>query len=393
MKEQAHFFDICIVCALYEEAKAVLDEIAVRCGVSFVQAFSRTDRRYEYRCTAIYNTKGELLTVLVMWLTDSGPQGTSLDLGPVLQEFHPRLAAMTGICAGWKEKVNLGDLVVAEYAYQYEEGKIVVGPDGQPKTLPEMKTYGATARVIQYVKGFEAWKKPVAEVKRGRFERELTDSEHPQCYIATMASGMAVRGDNPFPWLTENRNRKTIALDMEAAAFYFTLRSFPDIRALVVKGVCDFADTTKDDTYHNYAAHASAIYLLSFIQEYVTEETMPTSRAQQRSPSCLLSNDKGDVRLKWAKRLVTLEDPCTVPVIISRLKVEPEPYIRYWLAYALGQISCELALDSQGWNMLLRALQDAKEREVDSFARKGIDDALRLIQNCGQYTTAERGRR
>src|SRR2546429_3743963 len=30
-----------------------------------------------------------------------------------------------------------------------------------------------------------------------------------------------------------------------------------------------------NDAYHRYAAHASAIYLLYFIQEYVTEETMP----------------------------------------------------------------------------------------------------------------------
>lgn len=30
MKEQTHFFDICIICALYEEAQAVLEEIAAR---------------------------------------------------------------------------------------------------------------------------------------------------------------------------------------------------------------------------------------------------------------------------------------------------------------------------------------------------------------------------
>ena len=86
---------------------------------------------------------------------------------------------------------------------------------------------------------------------------------------------MAVRQDNPFPWLREKYNRDTIALDMEAATFYRTLRAVSHIHGLVVKGVCDHADMNKKDTYHDYAAQASAVYLLSFIQEYVTEQTMP----------------------------------------------------------------------------------------------------------------------
>ncbi len=86
---------------------------------------------------------------------------------------------------------------------------------------------------------------------------------------------MAVRQDNPFPWPREKYNRDTIALDMEAASFYRTLRAVSHIHGLVVKGVCDYADMTKNDAYHDYAARASAVYLLYFIQEYVTEQTMP----------------------------------------------------------------------------------------------------------------------
>src|SRR5258706_3832774 len=274
MTSESPSFDICIVCALYEEARAVLDEIAARCTVSFTRAFSRIDG-YEYRYTTIQNNKGEPLTVLVTWLADSGPIRTSLDLKPLLSEFRPRFAAMTGICAGYREKVRLGDLVVAQYAYHYEEGKILIGSDGQPKHVPETKTYGTTEQILHYVRGFEAWEEPVTELKRSKRNRQvLKASERPKCYIAPMASGMVVRSDNPFPWLVEYQNRKTIALDMEAAAFYLTLHGFPGIYALVVKGVCDYADMTKNDTYHNYAARASAIYLLYFIQEYVTEETM-----------------------------------------------------------------------------------------------------------------------
>jgi tetratricopeptide (TPR) repeat protein len=116
---------------------------------------------------------------------------------------------------------------------------------------------------------FEAWKAPVAELKK----RVLNIDELPQCVVTLMASGMTVRSDDPFDML-QQQHRKTWALDMEAASFYFTLRARPDVDGLVVKGVCDYADLSKDDVYHGFAAHASAIYLFTFIQEYVTRDML-----------------------------------------------------------------------------------------------------------------------
>ncbi|HLG60455.1 MAG TPA: TIR domain-containing protein [Ktedonosporobacter sp.] len=269
MEKQPRLFDVCIVCALYEEASALIDEFQLHYAVSFTQAFSRLDQ-YEYRWSTIQNNCGEPLTVLVSWLPESGPVRTGLDLRPFLEEFRPRFAAMTGFCAGYQEKVHLGDLVIAEYAYHYEEGKIVSGSDGQ-QHQPELKTAHPTARVLQYVKGFDGWRKPVDALKC----RLLNDFAQSERHIAPMASGMAVRADNLFPWLTEYRNRKTLGLDMEAATFYLALRSLPQSHALVVKGVCDYADGQKNDNYHDYAARASAVYMLHFIQEYVTQQTMP----------------------------------------------------------------------------------------------------------------------
>ncbi len=274
MEKRIRSFDICIICALYEEAEAVLNEFSTRCNVSFSKKFSGMDH-YAYQHTTIWNKRGEPLTILVTWLSDSGPTQTGLDLKPFLHEFHPRFVAMTGICAGYKRKVKLGDLVVAQYAYSYEEGKITKETEGSSLHQLEMKTADPTSQVIQYAKGFENWKEPVREMKRKKLNRQLKANEEPRCIVAPMASGMAVRGDDPFPWLREKYNRNTVALDMEAATFYRAFRAVPHIHALVVKGVCDYADMDKNDAYHDYAARASAVYLLTFIQEYVTEQTMP----------------------------------------------------------------------------------------------------------------------
>jgi nucleoside phosphorylase len=267
-------FDVCIICALAEEANAVIEEFSTRCMVSFTKAFSPVNQ-HEYRHTTIQNNSGEPLTIFVTWLADMGPMRMALDLKPLLQEFRPRFAAMTGICAGDKRKVKLGDLVVVNYAYHHEEGKMTRGSNGQTIHFPETRTAGATIQVIQYARGFDSWREPVREMKRKQLKRPWKPTDEPKCSVEVMTSGMAVRADNPFPQLVERHNRKTVGIEMEAAAFYFALSDFPLIHPLVIKGVSDYGDGSKNDRYRDYAARASAIYLLYFIREYVTEQTMP----------------------------------------------------------------------------------------------------------------------
>ena len=349
MTKNNRFFDVCIMCALAEEAKAVLEVISRRCGVSFEQGYSTSDN-YEYRYTMIQNNKGESLLIHVSWPPDNGPLETSLHFKPVLKESHPRFVAMTGICAGDKRKVKLGDLVIVDRAFIYDNGKIVIGEDGQREPLHDVKTYNADPSVLQAVRLFDSWKPVVTKLKRPssmrqqrewllsklleeatpqlqkidlkelekhvpdwrkivqelqggpgsyltkewtlknpssihqlRYGKEVfpfKDPPQPESHIAPMASGSAVRSDNPFKDV-QIPVRGTVAIDMEGAAFYRTVEEFSNIRSLLVKGVCDYADKNKDDTYHRYASLVSATYILCFIQEYVTEERMPGSREYQ----------------------------------------------------------------------------------------------------------------
>ncbi len=274
MEEDPQSFDICIVCALYEEASAVIDEFSTRCGVTFTRAF-RSLNRLEYRHATIRNRSGEPLTVFVTWLSDMGPIRTALDLGPLWHEIRPRFVAMTGVCAGDRRKVRRGDLIVVADAYHPDEGKITSEASHPPIHQPATRTAGMTTQVLQYVRGFDSWKAPVRELKRQHLTRAWKATDEPRCHIEVMASSMAVRADNPFPQWTAQYHRKTVGVDMEAATFYTALRDFPLLHGLVVKGVSDYGDPTKNDRARDFARRASAVYLLHFIQDYVTEETMP----------------------------------------------------------------------------------------------------------------------
>jgi nucleoside phosphorylase len=306
MKEQPLSFDICILCALYEEASAVMDEFSTRCGVTFTKAF-RSLNQLEYRHTTIQNRCGEDLTIFVTWLSDMGPVRTALDIKPLLHEISPRFVAMTGLCAGDRNKVRLGDLIVATSAYHPEEGKITIGADGQPVHLSEPRTAGATMQVVQYIRGFDEWRGPVRDLKRQSLKRAWRATDEPACHVEVMASSMAVRADNPFPELTKH-HRKTVGIDMEAATFYAALRDFPLMHGLVVKGVSDYGDSTKTDRYRNYSRYASAVYLLHFIQEYVTEETMPRrdvrSHEDRAGPLLFHSSLFSDVKSRYQSWLL-----------------------------------------------------------------------------------------
>jgi nucleoside phosphorylase len=268
----ATHFDICLFCALAEEAQICIREIERLCNVTFQTGVSA--RSGAYRHAIIQNKKGEPLAVRVSWQLKAGPVEAGLHIGPVLEECTPHFAAMTGICAGDKRKVKLGDLVVASSAFAYDTGKVVIGKDGKPQLLHELDTWNASPDVLQFALMFQEWQAAVAGIVRSA----ASETQLPKLHIAPVASGHTVRGDNPFEEICLFV-RTTAAIDMEAVTFYRTVAGFPNVRSLFVNGVSDFADGEKNDSYHDYASAASAAYMARFIQEFATSDRFPLGRS------------------------------------------------------------------------------------------------------------------
>ncbi len=273
MEQSPQSFDICIVCALPEEARAFLEVAQQQCESTIEE---RMSPRYQssYRFATIKNDKGEPLNLHVSWLPRYGPQEMTLHLSRVLEECQPRIVIMTGICAGDSQHVQLGDLIVAERTFTYDNGKFTLDEHGRIVHLHDTMTYQLDTNILQFLGLFDDWKPLVARLKRPPSSPERHKRRAIACHIKAMASGSAVRADNPFEDVRAPV-RGTVAIDMEGAAFGLVMSRHPLIRWLVVKGICDYADMTKSEAYHNYAAHASAHYALSFIRAYVTNERLP----------------------------------------------------------------------------------------------------------------------
>lgn len=270
MENHSQLFDVCVICALPEEVRAFLATVRPHCDNDFEE---HTSPRYgySYRSGTLKNDKGELLTLHISWLPRYGPQEMILHLSHILEECQPRIAVMTGICAGDSDRVHLGDLVVAERTFTYDNGKFELDEQNRSVHLHDTLTYQLDANILQFLGLFDKWKPLVEQLKE---PRSMPNQHKIVCHIKPMASGSAVRADNPFKDV-QAPVRGTVAIDMEGAAVGLVMHRYPLTRWLIVKGVCDYADGEKNDTYHDYAASASAAYALSFIQAYVTTEQLP----------------------------------------------------------------------------------------------------------------------
>jgi nucleoside phosphorylase len=351
-ENQSLFHDVCIICAMREEGEAAIKVFLERYGVKFEPKFTLGKKR-QYNYTTITNDAKEPLTIQVSWPAGNGPEEISLHTSHILNEFRPRFAGMSGICAGDPKKVKLGDLVVATKAFKYDSGKMVVGAEGQLEHLPDADTKGPDQGTLNFIANFNGWAKAadllerpisrlqqrdwllnallndltphiddldeqqlarfapawrdlVSELQQGE-SPELTsnlalrdknrirrlkfspvifpflDPPKPTGYLAAMASGSMVRSDRPFKHV-QRPVRTAWALEMEGYAFYRAVADHPGIRSLVVKGVCDYADPEKDDSYHGYASEISAIYMAEFIRVYVNKDLpmLPTRRRHLR---------------------------------------------------------------------------------------------------------------
>jgi nucleoside phosphorylase len=91
----------------------------------------------------------------------------------------------------------------------------------------------------------------------------------PKVIVAPMGTGPFVLNNLPSlieQLRTTGGKRKVTAIDMEAVAI-FKVKGI-DCPKIVIKSVSDFGNAEKDDSFHNYASHTSAAFLLYTIINY-----------------------------------------------------------------------------------------------------------------------------
>jgi nucleoside phosphorylase len=206
-------------------------------------------------------------SVIVTWPQRMGLVVSAALASKMIQIFRPRVIATSGICAGIRGRIELGDIVFASEAWAWESGKIVAHP--VPRTLqPDPHSFPASTCAVTIAQGLhndQSWLSTI----RSDWKYSQAREAPPQLYIGPMASGSAVVSDSDTVQSILSKNRKTIAIDMESYAIYASaaLSGQPVPICFSVKSVCDFADENKNDSTQLYSSYTSARALQRLFSE------------------------------------------------------------------------------------------------------------------------------
>lgn len=255
--------DFAIITAIKIERVAVLKAFEIDEAKDRVREGSRT-----YWRKRLSLNDGKFYEIVVAQSLDMASVNAAILTNDTLHHWKPAAILMVGIAATAKSspKQHLGDLVIGKEIYYYEMGKVTA-----KGKLPEPKQIPVDATLLDRVQALPNSDFLVL------VERPDGSTKHPMVEIGAIASGDKVIADAMERDKIAAVNRKITAIEMEGyGVIASTWQSFERVRCLVIRGLCDYADSSKNDEWHAYAAAVAAGFTKHFLLDEPLEPRNPT---------------------------------------------------------------------------------------------------------------------
>lgn len=183
-------------------------------------------------------------------------------------QFRPRYLIMNGITAGYKDDTNLGDVIIADPVWDWGAGKWIEN-NSKLDFLQEPHQLPLDAAIRDKFYDMARNKQLLFDI-RSKWKGKSPNHDL-RILVGASASGSAVLSDGKICEKIKRQHRKLLGIEMEAYAIYSA--AFESIHpkpiAFSAKSVVDFADGSKDDSYHDYAAYTSSEIIKEFIEKYL----------------------------------------------------------------------------------------------------------------------------
>ena len=201
---------------------------------------------------ATFERDGRECSLVHAKIDEMGMTAAATTAMKVIYAFRPRYLIMVGIAAGVAmehvEKQIYGDVICPDVVWNYSMGKFV-SPDqaiiryGDLGFLPRSVSVSISDNILPYL--YEAKNSP----------------ENPcHVHIGPMACGSSVVANRKIlEQHIHTQYQTTAGLDMESYAVVYAAQHANDPKPapIIVKSVCDFADSRKSDEYQRFAAYFS----------------------------------------------------------------------------------------------------------------------------------------
>ncbi|MBR1248949.1 hypothetical protein JQ609_18690 [Bradyrhizobium sp. AUGA SZCCT0169] len=215
---------------------------------------------------ALFKTEGGELRVVCVSSPDKGLASAAVTATKAINAFRPKYVVMVGICAGVRDRVGLGDVVVADPSWDWGSGKTKLGTDGVEFFHP-----------AQYQMRLDESLRAIASDLRTRpFLQEAAKTfvgnkpeSLPAIHIGAFASGAAVLQSRAAVEKIVDHHKDLKAVDMEVYSVLYAchVASRPRPVGMAAKAISDFGDDKKSDDYQEYAACLSASFLWEFLNQ------------------------------------------------------------------------------------------------------------------------------
>ncbi|PSB33709.1 response regulator [Stenomitos frigidus] len=216
----------------------------------------------------------------------AGNAGAAVEAERAIAHFQPDILFFVGIAGGVKD-VAIGDVVAATKVYAYESGEV----EKQFFTRPALGL--STHALVQRAR---------AEARKGEWLQRLTTSpiSQPHAFIAPIAAGekvIASKESEIFNFVRASYN-DAIAVEMEGFGFLSAAFAYPNIKAIVIRGISDLikdknandpAEGTEEERQQKASCNASAFAFEILAKTSVEQSTerlllpatnTPTQRVQ-----------------------------------------------------------------------------------------------------------------
>ncbi|MBQ3394810.1 MAG: hypothetical protein IJG55_00595 [Synergistaceae bacterium] len=185
----------------------------------------------------------------------------------IIHLFSPKYLIMCGIAAGLGQSSDqlYGDVMIPDVVWDYSAGKFVP-PEmadisfGKIGFIPRPLAIRTDESVLKIIRGLQ-----------GKTEFKL--------HIGPMACGSAVIANR------EAINKRisavmpdTVGVDMESYGIYYAAENSlpPRPKAIVIKSICDYADSAKSDQYQKFAAYTSSEFTKYLLEKHLPLLSYPT---------------------------------------------------------------------------------------------------------------------
>ncbi|KYF61481.1 hypothetical protein BE11_24410 [Sorangium cellulosum] len=133
--------DVLVVTALQDELEGVLAQGGGAAGWSALRDLGG----FRYYRRTLTSAQGGPLAVAAAWIGEAGERTAAIRGQQLLTELDPACLAMCGICAGDPGKVALGDVIVADRLYGFDQGKRVAPRGEGAELLHDLRTFDLAA--------------------------------------------------------------------------------------------------------------------------------------------------------------------------------------------------------------------------------------------------------